>query len=567
LGRGFCSRLSCITDVIASVLGLVDTFHERWLAAHPFDASNFGLSGYDDRVPDDTEAGEAARRAELESVLADARRFEPSSLSDPNAVTLGCLVENVGQELRELDARLIEHTVTAMPFSGPAVLLATAARTVVADEQAAADYTERLRRSGEWIDQQSERLRIGAGKGRLPVAPLVRQAIEWAEGVLGPAVPEALAAPGSTDGWDPGAAWREKRDALAGEVVKPALARWVEMLREFLPVARSADQPGLVHLPGGEADYANCVQSFTTLSLGPEEIHRIGLEELQTLEERALELGASLQLDSLAAIHQALRASSGSRPPGVAMVAATAAIRRAEARAAEVFPEPLPPPCEVTAMPGVVASSGTPPHYTPPMLDGGRSGTFWFNLERSTVGTGWDLEAVAFHETVPGHHLQLARIQKLDELPAMQRQRALSVFAEGWALYAEQLAEEMGLYSDTENLLGAVSASLARAARLVVDTGLHALGWSRQQALQFMVAHVPQPESFLANQIDRYIAIPGQALSYLTGKRELLRLRDDASRHFGARFTLPGFHAVVLDSGSLPMPVLQDKIRRWADSA
>lgn len=516
-------------------------------------------------MPDDSEAGEAARRAELGSVLADARRFQPSSLSDADAITLGCLIENADQELRALDARLIEHAVTAMPFSGPAVLLATAARTVVGDEPAAAAYLERLRHGGEWIDQQSERLRIGAGKGRLPVAPLVREAIEWAEGVLEPSVPTALAG-GSTDSWDPGAAWREERDGAAREVVKPALARWVELLRELLPAARPAEEAGLAHLPGGEADYDNCVRSFTTLSLTPEEIHEIGLEELQVLEERALELGARVELDSLEAIHAALRASAGNRPPTVAMAAATTAIRLAEARTPEVLPEPFPPPCDVTAMPAVVAASGMAPHYTPPRLDGSRPGTFWFNLERPTAGTGWDLEAVAFHEGVPGHHLQLSRVQQLDELPAMQRERALSVFGEGWALYAEQLAEEMGLYSDTESLLGSVSASLLRAARLVVDTGLHRLGWSRERALQFMVAHVPQPESFLANEIDRYIVFPGQALSYLIGKRELSRLRDDARRRLGARFTLPVFHTVVLDSGSLPMPVLQAKVLRWADS-
>jgi uncharacterized protein (DUF885 family) len=173
----------------------------------------------------------------------------------------------------------------------------------------------------------------------------------------------------------------------------------------------------------------------------------------------------------------------------------------------------------------------------------------------------------AVHEGVPGHHLQLSRVQELEELTAMQRERALSVFAEGWALYAEQLAEEIGLYSDIEGLLGVVSASLARAARLVVDTGIHALGWTRQQALEFMVAHVPQSESFLANEIDRYIVFPGQALSYFIGKRELLRLRDDASRRLGPRFTLVDFHATVLNGGSLPMPVLRDKVRRWADSA
>ena len=215
-------------------------------------------------------------------------------------------------------------------------------------------------------------------------------------------------------------------------------------------------------------------------------------------------------------------------------------------------------------MPAVVAASGTAPHYTPPTLDGSRPGTFWFNLERPTAGTGWDLEGVAFHEGVPGHHLQLSRIQRLDALPAMQRQRSLTVFSEGWALYAEQLAEEMGLYADTESLLGEVTASLMRAARLVVDTGLHALGWSRRQALQFFVAHVPMPEPFLANEIDRYIVMPAQALSYMIGKRELVRMRDDASRRLGSRFALPEFHAVVLDSGSLPMPVLEDKVRRWA---
>jgi len=432
------------------------------------------------------------------------------------------------------------------------------------DERAARDYLERLRSSGTWIDQQSERLRIGAGKGRFPVAPLVQQAIEWGQHVLLRDIPDALAAPQPPEGWDGESAWREERDALARAVVKPALARWLELLGELEPRARSADEPGLAHLPGGEADYGLCVKSATTLPLAPEEIHRIGLTELETLERRALELGARLGLRSLPEIHQALRASSGSRRPVDAMAAATAAIRRAEARAGEFFPEPLPPPCEVAPMPDVVASSGTAPHYTPPALDGSRPGTYWFNLERPTAGTGWDLEGVAFHEGVPGHHLQLSRVQMLDGLPAMQRQRSLTVFAEGWALYAEQLAEEMGLYTDTESLLGEFAASLLRAARLVVDTGLHALGWSLGRAVEFMLAHVPLPEAFLDNEVDRYIVMPAQALSYLIGKRELMRMRDDASRRLGPRFGLPEFHAAVLDSGSLPMPVLEDKLRRWA---
>jgi uncharacterized protein (DUF885 family) len=543
---------------------LTDAFHERWLATHPFAASVYGVPGYDDRVPDDSEAGEASRRTDLELTLSEVDRLEPTSRSEADAITLACLRENAVGELRDLDVGLIEHTVTAMPFSGPSELLATAARTLLADEQAAHDYLERLRAGGTWIDQQSQRLRIGAAKGRLPVAPLVQEAIEWAEHVLAAAVPEALATPEPPLGWDGEAAWREERDALSAEVVRPALVRWLESLRELMPRARSGEEPGLVYLPGGATDYALCVQSATTLPLAPEEIHRIGLIEIETLEARAVELGGALNLHSLPEIYQALRASSGRRSPSDAMAAATAAIRRAEARIGECVPPPLPPPCEVTPMPDVVAASGMAPHYTAPTLDGTRPGTFWFNLERPTAGTGWDLEGVAFHEGVPGHHLQIARLQMLDELPAMQRQRGHTVYLEGWALYAEQLAGEMRLYIDTESLLGTLAPALMRAARLVVDTGLHAFGWSRRQALEFMVAHVPMPEAFLANEIDRYIVMPGQALSYLIGKREILRMRDDASRRLGSRFALPDFHAVVLDSGSLPMSVLEEKIRSWA---
>jgi uncharacterized protein (DUF885 family) len=214
-----------------------------------------------------------------------------------------------------------------------------------------------------------------------------------------------------------------------------------------------------------------------------------------------------------------------------------------------------------------VASSGAAPHYTPPRLDGGRPGTFWFNTDRPTAGTGWDLEVVAFHEAVPGHHLQLSRLQLLDQLPALQRQRSLTAFSEGWGLYSEQLAEEVGLYTDTRSLLGSISASLMRAARLVVDTGLHAFGWTRTQAVDYLVTHVPMPADFMASEADRYIVMPGQALAYMTGKLEILKLRDEAQRRLRNRFSLPEFHATVLDHGSLPLPALAQSVTGWIDQA
>jgi uncharacterized protein (DUF885 family) len=443
--------------------------------------------------------------------------------------------------------------------------MAVAARTVLTDPAAAENYLTRLRASGGWLDQITEQLKTGAARGRLPVAPLVETAIEWAENVLAESVPGPALAPQPPAGWDRAQAWEAEREAVAAEVLRPALARWVATVRELLPQARPSAQAGLAHLPGGREDYARAVRIFTTLPLSPEELHQTGLDHVATLEARAVELGARLGLSGRDEVFAAIRDSAGKISPAEAIRQATVAVRRAEARAAEVFPAPLPPPCEVTPMPKVIAVSGAAPHYTPPRLDGGRAGTFWFNTERPTAGTGWDLEGVAFHEAVPGHHLQLSRLQLLTDLPALQRQRSITVFSEGWGLYAEQLAEEAGLYTDDRALLGAVSASLMRAVRLVVDTGMHGFGWSREKALEYALEHVPMPPGFMAAEIDRYVVMPGQALAYLTGKLQILRLREEARQRLGAAFSLPAFHAAVLDHGSLPIPVLDRSIAAWLD--
>jgi uncharacterized protein (DUF885 family) len=341
----------------------------------------------------------------------------------------------------------------------------------------------------------------------------------------------------------------------------------VATVKELLPRARPSEQAGLAYLPAGGEDYARAVRISTTLPLSAGELHHTGLDHVAALEARAVGLGAGLGLSGLDAVFAALRDSSGRISAGEAMRRAAGAVKRAEARAGEFFPAPLPPPCEVRPMPEVVAVSGTAPHYTPPRLDGGRPGTFWFNTERPTAGTGWDIDVVAFHEAVPGHHLQLSRLQLLTGLPALQRQRSFTVFSEGWGLYAEQLAEETGLYTDDRGLLGSVSTSLMRAARLVVDTGIHAYGWSRERALEFMAEHVPMPREFLADEIDRYVVMPGQALAYLTGKLEILRIRDDARQRLGPAFSLAAFHGAVLDHGSLPMPTLARSITHWPGQA
>jgi len=552
---------------MTSARDLADRLHRRWLEENPFTATMYGIPGYDDLVPDDSAEGQQAWRAEVGRFLAEADVIAGGQLTPAEAVTLDCAKAAATQEQEAIDLAGDEHTVTAMQYAGPAAFLAVAARTVLVDQTAAEAYLTRLRRSGAWLDQLGERLRAGARKGRLPVAPLAEQAVTWAEGVL--AAPEAspVLSPQPPQGWQAAAAWQEQRAAAAAEVVQPALARWVACVKELLPRARPAEQAGLAYLPGGAEDYARAIRIYTTLPLSAQQLHQTGLDHVAALEARAVEVGARLGLSGLGEVFAALRDSSGRVSPEEAIRRAAEAVRRAEARAPEFFPEPLPPPCEVTPMPEVVAVSGAAPHYTPPRLDGGRPGTFWFNTRRPTAGTGWDTEVVAFHEAVPGHHLQLSRLQLLTSLPDLQRQRSLAVFSEGWGLYAEQLAEEAGLYADDRGLLGSFSTSLMRAARLVVDTGIHAFGWSRERALGFLVEHVPMPREFLAAETDRYVVMPGQALAYLTGQLEILRIRDEARNRLGPAFSLPAFHGAVLDHGSLPVPTLARSIASWLDQA
>ncbi|MDA8298241.1 MAG: DUF885 domain-containing protein [Actinomycetota bacterium] len=542
---------------------LAARFLDAWFTRDPFAATSYGVPGYDHLVPDASPEGDDAWRSRVEAVLAQAAALEAGPHDHADAITLGCVRAHAEQQRRELESASARYTVTAMPFDGPAQLCALAARTVLADAAAAEAFLARLRASGGWIDARAERLREGAAAGLFPVARLLEQAVSWCEQTLEPPVPAAVRAVAPPDQLADPEAFCAARDTAGAEVLRPALARYREILLELRANARPDARAGLAHLAGGDAAYARAVASHTTLSRTPAELHATGLAELARLEEEMVELGAAIGLRSLPAVHEALRASSRERSASAAIDEALAAIRRAEARAPEVFPEPLPAPCAVTAMPPLVGASGMAPHYTPPRLDGTRAGTFWFNLERPTAGTGWDLEGVAFHEAVPGHHLQLSRVQLLTHLPAIQRQRSVTAFSEGWGLYAEQLAEEMGLYSDERALLGARAAAAMRACRLVVDTGLHALGWSRGQALDFFLAHTPMPPEFLAAEIDRYLCIPGQALAYLTGKLELLRLRDRARQALGGDFSLAAFHAAVLDHGSLPLPVLARSVEHW----
>jgi uncharacterized protein (DUF885 family) len=539
---------------------LATTLVDRLLTADPFTGTTLGLREYDALVPDPSAAAEHQLAADLAELGAQAALLGTGDPDDE--VTLEVVRAMCDRQRNLIAIRQSEYTVTAMPLAGPPALFAVLARTVLVDPQAATDYLARVRGSVAWIDGTTQRLREGAARGRYPVGSLLDDAIVWCQRTLATPVPPAVAAPAPPEGWDGADAWRAELERVAREGIVPAVARWREQLVELRPHARPDDAAGISALPGGAGDYERAVAVHTTLPFTADELHRIGLEEVARLEERARELGATIGLADLESVRKATRASTSALPPEQALAAAQAAVLRAENRAHEIMPRPLPDPCAVTPMPETVAESGMAPHYTRPKHDGSRPGTYWFNTRRPTAGTGWDLEAVAFHETVPGHHSQLARLQRLEDLPLLQ-QLSITVHAEGWGLYAERLAGEFGLYSGVEAEIGSVYVEMHRAARLVVDTGLHAKGWTRQQARDYLLEHVALAEGFLTDEIDRYIAWPGQALAYLVGQREILRLREQARAAHGAAFDLPAFNAAVLDHGNLPMPALDRVVGNW----
>ncbi|HET7530939.1 MAG TPA: DUF885 domain-containing protein [Mycobacteriales bacterium] len=542
--------------------GLADELFDRVLTHQPFLATSLGVSGYDDRVTDVSAAAQQQAATELRELAARGEALTPDSPDE--AITRDCILHMASSGIAATEAAIIDYTVGHVT-DGPALVFYVASNTHPATPQAAADYLARAAGFADYLDGCIERLRGGAAAGKLPVASLVDVVRGQVDAYLGGnADPVAGVEPPA--GWDGADAWRQQLADICRDVVRPAFARYRELLDELAPRSRGDEQCGLVHVDGGAESYAKLVHVHTTLDLTAEQVHAIGLEAAEALREEMLALGAELGLTSYDVLQAAARAASTGSDAQQAMAGAREAVRRAEERVPDFFAPPYPPPCRVEAMNEHLAKAGMAPHYTPPSADGAREGTYWFNAEVPGLGAGWDRETTAYHEAVPGHHLQVARVAGMSDLPMLQSHGFVTAYLEGWGLYAELLADEMGLYTSTEQRIGALAMRLLRAGRLVVDTGMHALGWSKSRAVGFFRDWMIVPEQFAESEINRYICAPGQALAYYIGLREILLLREQARERLGDRFTPAGFHSAVLDAGTLPLPALATAVDSWVSA-
>ncbi len=534
----------------------------------PLVATLSGFRDRDSRLSDRSEAGDAATEDRLGDILARTRALDPATLSTSDRVTCAVVRAYAEATLDHLAARSVEYTITPLYFAPAAQLLFGLPMIGILEPAHAEGYLARLRGIPQMLATLADRHRAGVIAGRLPVRCLVDSAIAHLDRYLANRESNPLRRPQPpADGTVDVAAFTAARDRLIDGDVQAAFARYRAVLaREIAPHARPDDHAGLCWLPDGDAIYNRLIRAHTTLARPADELHRTGLELLEQLREEYRSIGGRVFGPiELPELFQRLRTDPALRWRAGAEILTTARdiIARAEKVAPRWFGRLPRHHCTVEAVPADEAPGAPGGNYLRAASDGSRPAIYFANTYQAQERGRYSAEAVAFHEVIPGHHVQVGLTQELADLPALRRFAPIDAFAEGWGLYAERLADEMGLYTDDLARLGMLAGDSTRAARLVVDTGIHAHGWSRERVIDFLRTNTPMPHVEIEQETDRYIAAPGQALAYMVGRLEIDRIRAEARQALGERFDIRGFHDAVLRNGELPLGTLAEVIDEW----
>jgi uncharacterized protein (DUF885 family) len=550
---------------------ICDEYWEGTLRASPTFATSIGDRRFDAQLEDISPAGTDRERRRLEGVMARVRTVQEAGLNPADRITRSALIVELENGLARISCHSEDWVVD--PLGGPQVsLLNLPDITVITTVKHASDYVLRCRAMGLYIDQHRANLERGLIAGRVAAVDQVRKVIAALDALLAQPPGEwALCTPLATrhEDWPAAAAQTFRTDLIVAVdgAVKPAFTRYRDFLRDrVLPRARPQEKAGLTFLPGGADCYRKQIRIQTSLDLSPEEIHKIGLEQVARFRRELSALGQrALGTGDIAAIQQTLRADTAMHFRTAQEVEGKAqeALARANAAVPRWFGIQPRERCEVKVMGMYEAPNSTVAYYREPAADGSRPGYYMINTYQPTTRPRYEAEALAFHESVPGHHLQIAIAQELTGIPEFRKHQGTTAYVEGWALYTERLADEMGLYSGDLDRIGMLSYDAWRSCRLVVDTGLHAMGWSRQQAIDYMIANSVLAENNIANEVDRYLSWPGQALAYKLGQLEILKLREEGKKRLGERFDVKGFHDVVLRNGAVALPVLREQVEAW----
>ncbi len=521
---------------------LAALLRQHWdlvLEGDPVFATRLGDHRFDSRLPDLSQSAWEARLRALGALEASLRGL---SLGPSDALHRDLLVWHIAAE--RATAPCAGPLWMVGPRDNPLVLFGDLPEVHTGSR---ATLRERYAALPGVVDGHIASLQAGIGSGRVANAETVRRVIAQADALLA----------------QPRAAWSLHQPGFEAELdlIEAAFRRYRSFLvDELLPRARTTDV-GLTGLPDGAACYAALARQSTTTSLSPDALHQAGLDALAGIHAEMATIGARLYgVRRPAELRAQLAADPAARFPdaGEILRTADAHLRAAEAAVPRAFGRLPAARCDVRPIPDAEAPWTTIAYYRPPGAE--RVGVYFVNTHAPETRARFEAAALAFHESVPGHHFQIALQQEQPALPAFRRHLGVTAYVEGWALYTERLADELGLYATDLDRLGMLSFDAWRASRLVVDTGIHARGWSRAQAEAFLHDNTLLAADNIANEVDRYIAWPGQALGYKVGQLELRRMRADAEARLGPAFSLPAFHDAVLAEGPLPLPLLDARL-------
>ena len=525
---------------------LGDEYWEWVLRVNPTFATFLGDRRYNDRFSDLSEAGRASRRKDAGGFLDRLRSIDAAALSENGRVTADILRLQLEEIVEEYSHKFFQWAVDQM--DGPQVDFPQLMNFHPADDEAG--LQARFKAFPAYLEQYLENLRAGVREKRTAMRAAVDRVIGQLKALLD--TPPEKSAFATKPAFVP----------AVTESVYPAYRRMLEYLEgEYRPGSRERDV-GLWALPGGEEAYRFKIRQHTTTHSSAKELHDVGLEELRAIQEEMKRIGGSDLKAFLAKLKSDPKNFYSSREELLA--SARSEVEKATAKLPKYFRRLPRTGCEVKAIEEYREKDCVAAFYHPPDEKLTRKGIFYANTYEPQSRSRFNMPALAVHEAVPGHHLQIALAMEMEDLPRFRRQAiAFTAYIEGWGLYTERLGDEMGMYEDDLSRFGMLTYQAWRACRLVVDTGIHAFRWTREQAVEFFMENVALTETEVLNEVDRYIIWPGQALAYMVGKREIMALREEAKRSLGPKFDLRGFHDVVLRNGAIPLSTLRAIVNGW----
>jgi len=550
---------------------LGDLFHEYWedqLKHNPEFASSLGDKRYNDQTSDYSVQAVNDALAREQKFLLRLASIDPTGFTDQEKTSQDLLIREF-----ELDEEGAEFKDWEMPvnqmggiYNDYPRLAAMLSFTTVKDYD---DWIARLHALPTAFAQVTENMSIGMEDGRVPPKYLLEKALDEVKQLANQKPEDSpLALPiKNFPAAIPAAEQERIKTAMLDAITKedlPAYLRFARFLEvSYIPAGRA--KPGIDTLPDGKKYYQFLIKQTTTTNLTADQIHQIGLDEVKKDEAEMLAIAQKLGFQDLKSFRESLKTNPKLHPASADALLDTyrGYLKPMQAKLPELFGTLPRAPFEVVAVPDFMAKTSAPAYYQSGTTDGGRPGRLFIDTYNAAERNLYGVESIAYHEGIPGHHLQISIAHELTGLPEFRKYGRYTAYTEGWGLYAERLGKDVGFYQDPYSDYGRLEADIWRAIRLVVDTGVHSEGWTREQMVAYFHDHSNVDEPSVQAEVDRYIAWPSQALSYKIGQLKILELRDRAQKALGAKFDIRAFHDQVLDAGALPLDVLEKRVDAW----